>query len=96
MIEITHQAIDQASNRVRGIWHNTCKTCVNPGNYGEGEGLYSWLRRMAEEALEKGEELSSGKIRYNGMKFGFFKKASPSASSAREICEVLHSVERVK
>ncbi len=59
-VELSGHAIDNASLRVRKIWHET---------RGKDEGLYSWLQRMALEALDNGERLKSGKIKYLGMKF---------------------------
>ena len=58
-VELSGHAIDNASLRVRKIWHET---------RGKDEGLYSWLSRMTLEALEKGERLEGGKIKYLGMK----------------------------
>ena len=60
-IELSGHAIDNASIRVRKIWHET--------KLDDNEGLYSWLMRMTLEAIEKGEKLESGKIKYAGMKF---------------------------
>lgn len=59
-VELSGHAIDNASLRVRKIWHETRN---------EDEGIYSWLQRMTLEALESGERLDSGKIKYQGMKF---------------------------
>ncbi|MCG7932328.1 MAG: hypothetical protein N0E44_20095 [Candidatus Thiodiazotropha lotti] len=59
-VELSGHAIDNASLRVRKIWHET---------RGKDEGLYTWLQRMTLEAREKGERLVSGKIKYKGMKF---------------------------
>jgi len=59
-IELSGHAIDNASLRVRRTWHETKN---------EGEGIYSWLQRITLEAIEKGEFLESGKIKYLGMKF---------------------------
>jgi hypothetical protein len=59
-VELSGHAIDNASLRVRKIWHET---------RGDDEGLYSWLMRMTLEAIEHGEKLDSGKIKYKGMKF---------------------------
>lgn len=59
-IELSGHAIDNASLRVRNIWHETSKS---------GEGLYSWLMRVTLEAIEQGQRLESGKIKYLGMKF---------------------------
>lgn len=61
VVELTGHAIDNASLRVRKIWHQTAKD--------QDEGLYSWLQRMTLEAIENGEKLESGKILYQGMKF---------------------------
>lgn len=58
-IELSGHAIDNASLRVRKIWHET--------KY-ENEGLYSWLQRICLEALQLGEKMKSGKIKYLGMK----------------------------
>lgn len=59
-VELSGHAIDRASLRVRGIWHETRR---------DGEGLYSWLCRMTLEAIEKGDRKKNGKIHYAGMKF---------------------------
>lgn len=58
-VELSGHAIDNASLRVRKTWHETRD---------DDEGLYSWLQRITLEALEHGERLKSGKIRYLGMK----------------------------
>ena len=42
-VEISKHAIDTASLRVRKIWHQS---------RGENEGLYTWLSRIANEAVE--------------------------------------------
>lgn len=60
-VEISPHAVDKASLRVRKIWHETSK---------EGEGLYSWLSRVATEAL-KTVEGKPDKIKYLGIKFIF-------------------------
>lgn len=65
-VELSGHAIDRASLRVRKTWHQTA--LIN-SETNEKEGLYSWLQRMTLEAIEKGEKLESGKIKYNGMKF---------------------------
>jgi hypothetical protein len=62
-IELSGHAIDNASLRVRKIWHETKAS--------QEEGLWSWLQRVSLEALEKGEKLPSGKTKYMGMKFVF-------------------------
>lgn len=59
-VELSGHAIDNASLRVRKIWHET---------RGTDEGLYSWLQRVTLEALLQGVRLESGKIKYQGMKF---------------------------
>jgi hypothetical protein len=68
-VELSGHAIDNASLRVRKIWHET-RT--------ENEGIYSWLERMVLEAIKCGDvvdhgakagELTAQKIIYNGMKF---------------------------
>ncbi len=59
MVELSGHAIDNASLRVRKIWHN---------DRGQDEGLYSWLQRVTLEALKDGVKLESGKIKYKGMK----------------------------
>jgi len=58
-VELSGHAIDSASLRVRKIWHETRS---------KNEGLHSWLMRVTLEALENGERLDSGKIKYLGMK----------------------------
>ena len=69
VLSLSHHAVDNASNRVRGIWHNTKLKCGHGYSNSEDEGLFSWLMRITIDALEKGEKLPSGKIRYLGMKF---------------------------
>lgn len=88
-IELTPAAIDQASTRVRGLWHESRLPAA--GGH-EEEGLYSWLRRMAESALQAGEKLESGKIRFKGMKFTFLSAYSPRNGE----WHILQGVERVK
>lgn len=58
-IELSGHAIDNASLRVRKTWHLTARP---------GEGLYSWLIRVTEEAISLGEHRKD-KIIYLGMKF---------------------------
>lgn len=58
-VELSGHAIDNASLRVRKIWHETKE---------KSEGLYTWLQRMVLEAWENGEHLESGKIKYKGMR----------------------------
>ena len=57
-VELSGHAIDNASLRVRKTWHETKL---------ENEGLYSWLGRITLEAIEQGEKMPSGKIKYLGM-----------------------------
>ena len=57
-VELSGHAIDNASLRVRRIWHETKKP---------EEGLYSWLIRMVTEAMERGSSVD-GAYFHNGMK----------------------------
>ena len=57
-VELSGHAIDNASIRVRKIWHET---------KGKDEGIYSWLQRMVKEALEV-NDFHNGKYKHNGMK----------------------------
>ena len=59
-VELSGHAIDNASLRVRKIWHETRE---------KNEGLYSWLQRVTLGAIENGKRLESGKIKYMRMKF---------------------------
>lgn len=59
-IDVSGHAIDRASQSCRKIWHETKI---------DQEGIYSWLCRVSKEALEHGERLESGKIKYLNMKF---------------------------
>jgi hypothetical protein len=86
MIELTPRAIDQASNRVQLIWIATRNKGINGD---ENEGFYSWLKRIAGEAVDSGEILPSGKIRYRDIKFGLI-----TASIFDSNCYTLQSVER--
>lgn len=63
-IDISGHAIDRASLSCRKIWH---ETALN-----NEEGLNSWLIRISQEALDKGEK-KDDKILYKGMKFVFEK-----------------------
>ena len=57
--ELSGHAIDRASLNVLDVWKVTRTS--------QDEGLYSWLQRMVLGALEKGEDLPNGRIRYMGM-----------------------------
>jgi hypothetical protein len=57
-VELSGHAIDNASLRVRKIWHETKKA---------DEGLYSWLMRMVVEAMASGAPVD-GAYFHNGMK----------------------------
>lgn len=59
-VEISGHALDNASLRVRKIWHETALDA--------SEGLYSWLCRMVNECIDVGEHLGEGRFKYNGMK----------------------------
>lgn len=83
VIAITHQAIDEASNRILGLWHEGRQQKPDQ----EPEGLRTWLFRIAHEAIERGDRLPSGKVRYAGMKM----LIEPFTHDG-----VLKSVERVK
>ena len=60
-LELSSEAIDDVSLHARQIWR---KTASNPD-----EGLYSWLMRVATEAMASGEGRSDGTIRYIGLDF---------------------------
>ena len=60
-VEISNHAIDTASMRVRKTWHKTKN---------KGEGLYSWLVRMATEALATTKE-KPDRIRHLGIDWVF-------------------------
>lgn len=59
-VEVTPHAIDRASLRLRKVWHGTSK---------EGEGIYTWLSRVADEAIR--EVGSNSVIKFKGIKFVF-------------------------
>ena len=63
-VELSGHAIDNASLRVRKIWHET---------RGKDEGLYSWLQRITLEALGHGSRDHSGKFYYKGMKLAIME-----------------------
>lgn len=63
-VELSPHAIDNASLRVRKIWHDT---------RGPEEGLYTWLARMVLEGMKDGERRedptdSALSIHYKGLK----------------------------
>jgi len=55
-LELSAHSIDRASQNCRKEWHTTKR---------EGEGLYSWLLRVASEVMVEGQEVAYG----NGLKF---------------------------
>lgn len=61
-IELSAHAIDRASLRCAEIWKDTRTS--------DDEGLYSWLERMAKEALASAEE-GAEEVVYHGIKFCF-------------------------
>jgi len=61
-IELSAHSIDRASLRCRKKWKQT--------RLSDEEGLYSWLERMAKEALATAEE-GQEQVIYNDMKFCF-------------------------
>ena len=58
-VELSGHAIDNASLRVRKIWHETKRD--------DNEGLYTWLMRMVSEAMANGQP-TDGAYFYKGMK----------------------------
>lgn len=60
-LELSMHAVNNASLRVRKRWH---QTALSPE-----EGLYSWLRRVTAEAIERGERGPEGRIHYLNMTF---------------------------
>ena len=63
-LEVSGHAIDRASQRLLEIWHkNRC----------DGDGLYTWLVKASEKALEEGQvdTRNPGIIYYGGIKFVF-------------------------
>ena len=69
-IELSGHAIDRASTSCRRIWHETAKD--------ENEGLYSWLVRIAQKALDSTEdglqdhgEPGDFEVKYLGLKLVF-------------------------
>jgi len=92
MIKTTHQALDQASNRVRGIW---LETRIEGETGAEGEGLASWLVRIATIAMAHGDRLESGKYRHAGIKFTFLPMSVQKGDKFSQGF-LLQSVERVR
>jgi len=66
-IDVSGHAIDRASLNCRRFWH---ETALN-----EHEGLYSWLLRTSQEAIEKNEKEDglhgNERFRYQGLKYVF-------------------------
>ncbi|MGD9276272.1 MAG: hypothetical protein PVJ67_03815 [Candidatus Pacearchaeota archaeon] len=75
IIDISKHAIDRASLRLKKIWKETRES--------DNEGLYSWLARIAEKALEtekieKNADEMSDKIKYMNIQFIFdYSMATP-------------------
>lgn len=63
-VEVTHHAIDRASQALLRLWKKSRRP---------EEGLYSWLARMAEEAIRRHKPRRDGavKLRYAGIEFAF-------------------------
>ena len=63
-LDVSGHAIDKASLRCRKTWHETRE---------KDEGIYSWLNRMAGEALSFGvhDDSNPGRYRYRDMVFVF-------------------------
>ena len=61
-LELSSHPIDRASLRCRKVWH---ETALN-----DEEGIYSWLLRVATEALSQFEEQArkGEKVKYGGLK----------------------------
>ena len=64
-VELSGHAIDKASLRLRKRWHET--------KIDENEGLFSWLERMAGEALTVSFNSEQTNIIYKGIKFAFMR-----------------------
>ena len=58
-IDVSGHAIDRASLRCLPIWQKT--------RAAKGEGLYTWLCRIAKEALDRGEVDRRGRYKHRGM-----------------------------
>jgi hypothetical protein len=89
VIELTPQAVDQASNRLRAVWLEARRAPAGSGV--EPECLHTWLRRMAKEALDVDDRTDGGKYRHAGMKFGLIPMAGDRTNRW-----LLRSVERVR
>lgn len=61
-LEVSGHAIDRASLNCRKTWHETKR---------EGEGIYTWLCRVAREALDGGKVDDKDRHHHLGMKFAF-------------------------
>jgi hypothetical protein len=61
-IEVSGHAIDRASISCRRQWHETKKD--------ENEGIHAWLCRMAQEALDQGQDVKGKKL-WNGLLFAY-------------------------
>jgi hypothetical protein len=59
--DVSNHAVDRASQDCADIWRRTAK---------KGEGIHSWLVRMATRALVEPPD-AQGRHRYKGMKFAF-------------------------
>lgn len=61
-VELTPHAIDRASLFCRDLWHKTGK---------KGEGLYTWLHRIAQDALDSKQGAKIDRIHFKSMAFCF-------------------------
>lgn len=61
-VELSQHSIDRASLFCRKVWHQT--------KVSDKEGLYTWLHRVATEALTK-LETGEGEVMHLGCKFAF-------------------------
>ncbi len=61
-LEISHHAIDRVSTRKLHVWEKTSK---------DGEGIASWLMRVAKEAYDKKSISKKNQYKHIGMRFIF-------------------------
>lgn len=61
-LDVSGHAIDRASLHCRKIWHETKR---------DGEGIYSWLCRVARHALDLKDVDEQGRYHHLGMRFAF-------------------------
>lgn len=88
IVNVTAHAFDRASQRVWKVWRKT-----RQGN----EGLATWLRRNAVEAIKHRKNNQNERLTYNGVVFVFnFSNPHPVLQTVMKVKHKPRSVRAIK